>query len=236
MGHYIACVDLETTGLDSENDKIIEVGAVLWDSEMNTAVKMASLLIKGVSIPANIKDLTGIQQEHCDKFGIELLWALETLNVEYFYHSSYIMAHNAIFDKTFIERDFKKLNLESLGPVSPWIDTRYDIPYGKESMGKGELVAIAAKHGFLNPFAHRAVFDCLTTCVLASKYSWDKIIERSKSPNIKVRALVNFDNNKKAKDAGFYWKAESKMWLKDMKQCDYFEDMWSFPSKVVVLP
>jgi len=230
---YITCVDIESTGLDVGKDKIIELGMVLWDTERNSAVKMSSILIKDVEIPPLIVDITGIHQEHCDRFGIELIWALETLNAEYLPHSTHVMAHNAPFDRSFLVRDCKALNLAV--PTLPWIDTMHDLPYPSDKLRKGELIAIAAKHGFLNPFSHRAVFDCLTTCVLASKYSWEKIFERAASPLLEIVAEVDFQRNKLAKQAGFFWNAEKSKWIKEIKEMDFSPDIpasWAFRYQV----
>ncbi|MEJ2411715.1 MAG: helicase C-terminal domain-containing protein [Anaerolineales bacterium] len=52
-------IDLETTGLDSSNDKIIEIGAVLFSSGGREA-EFSQLVNPGIPIPKFISDLTGI--------------------------------------------------------------------------------------------------------------------------------------------------------------------------------
>ena len=58
----IVCgVDLETTGLDPQKDQVTEVGAVLWDTELNAPIKFFNKLLRiNGSVPAEIVKLTGI--------------------------------------------------------------------------------------------------------------------------------------------------------------------------------
>ena len=58
VNEYII-LDLETTGLDPANDKIIEVGAVKIQDD-NVVDEFSVFVNPGISIPDNISKLTGI--------------------------------------------------------------------------------------------------------------------------------------------------------------------------------
>ena len=58
VNEYII-LDLETTGLDPANDKIIEIGAVKIQDD-NVVDEFSAFVNPGISIPDNISKLTGI--------------------------------------------------------------------------------------------------------------------------------------------------------------------------------
>jgi len=209
----IAGIDIETTGLDPNNSEIIEIGYALWDIELDNFISCNSFLVKPKKLlPDKILDLTGICQlmidwhaDHTRESAIEAFKKdIKDVN--------YLMAHNASFEKSF---------LPELSGYK-WIDSKTDIPY-KKALGKGTLTHIAANHGFLNPFPHRALFDVMTMFKIASLYDWDEIIERSESKTFLIKAVVDFKDKDLAKEAGFYWDAERKSWLREIKECDLFE-------------
>jgi DNA polymerase-3 subunit epsilon len=82
------------------------------------------------------------------------------------------------------------------------------------------LTHLAAEHGFVAPFKHRAVFDCLTMLRIASNYDINEIIARSKMPMVYVQACVSFDEKELAKARGYYWAAKPKIWYKALKEAD----------------
>jgi DNA polymerase III epsilon subunit-like protein len=58
---YIA-LDLETTGLDLENDSIIEIGAVRFDERGDVLETYETLVNPGRPLPPAVQDLTGISE------------------------------------------------------------------------------------------------------------------------------------------------------------------------------
>ena len=205
----ICGLDLETTGLDPHKDVITEIGAVLWDTNLNMPIKFFNVLIKiDVPVPEFIKNLTGITDELLQTHGIELSEALSDLR-KFAAPALYSMAHNAPFDKGFLEAVEVKL--------PTYIDSSVDVPY-PENIQTRKLTHLAAEHGFVNPFAHRAVTDVLTMMQVCSKYPWIETVTNAKTPNVALKAMVTFDNNHKAKGAGFRWEAGTKSWLKNIKE------------------
>ncbi|MFK8139296.1 MAG: exonuclease domain-containing protein [Bdellovibrionales bacterium] len=209
-------LDLETTGLSWEFDRIIEIGAVVWDTDESRPVAIQSELVNigEQSLPKIISDLTGIFDKDLAKFGISEKQALlSTINLAE--HCDYVVAHNGnSFDKKFLDKALESHGLElSL----PWIDTMHDVPYS-DGIKTRKLSYLATEHAFLNPYSHRACFDVLTMFKVLENYDINEVVELSKSPTVKVQAVVSYDDRNKAKEAGFRWDSSNRAWVKEMKE------------------
>lgn len=212
-------LDFETTGLEASECRVIEIGAVIWDTEDSKPLSVMSELVlpEGISeLPAEIIKVTGIQFEDLENFGMEPKKAFQKLNF-YLSNCDYVVAHNASFDKSFYESEIKQLGLDLVD--KKWIDSMYDVPY-PDSMSARKLNYLAADHGFVNPWSHRALFDVMTMLQIISKYDFQDIIERSQSPVVTVISHVSFEEKDKAKQMGFRWDPKNKKWFREYKHCD----------------
>ncbi len=223
---YVLGFDLETTGLNVEKDEIIEIGAVLWDSDRGVPLAIQSDLIykEGLEVPKEITEITGIDTRQLQYFGIPIKDALKNF-VKLISHAQYVVAHNGKnFDEPFLRRVAKETEVE-LTPTF-LIDTSIDIPFPKRITTR-KLTYLAAEHGFVNPFAHRAIFDVLTMLTVAQNYDWGLLGERSQMPEVEVRAVVSFDDKEKAKAKGYWWDKKRSYWVKNIKQCDFKDEVES---------
>lgn len=222
---YVLGIDLETTGLSLENDEIIEIGAVVWNTELNKPAAMLNhLVVQPLKLPLekNIVNITGISDADLTEFGLEEKDALVEF-VKLAEKCQYIVAHNGnSFDRPFLEKALKRHDLKI---KLPWIDTMFDVPF---KGGTKKLTYLAAEHDFLNPFAHRAQFDVLTMLKVCSNYDWQEIIKRAHSPQIKVIAKVSKEERHLAKDKGFRWDPKNYVWFKEMKECDLEQQAFDF--------
>lgn len=209
-------VDFETTGLDTTKDSATEAGAVLWDWEAKTPVLIYSKFVNAsVPISQEITKLTGITQEMVTTYGeaeSEIALNFQDLIEK----ADYICAHNAPFDKGVYTELCKRSNLKPTDKL--WLDTSVDVPYSEKLTGSRKLVHLAAEHGFVNPFAHRAVTDVLTMLMILAKYDINEVIENAKAIKITVMANTNYEQRELAKNAGFRWDAPIKAWTKVIKQ------------------
>ncbi len=202
-------IDLETTSLDTATTEITEIGAVLWDEKAHRPVLMENILIRGPKVPDEIRALTGISQEYLDNYGVELGEAMIRLRPLY-KHAHWMVAHNGTgFDRPICER---VLGIKT----EKWIDTSIDLPFPKE-MTTRKLTHLAAEHGFLNPFAHRAVTDVLIMLQVLSCYDFPEVARLAGIPSVRVIADVSFDHREKAKARGYRWDGECKRWFKFIK-------------------
>jgi DNA polymerase-3 subunit epsilon len=208
-------LDTETQGLDASKDRVTEWGLVLWDSETKQPVRISGFLVKvpgGVS--NEIEKLTGITNEMLEKYGVDPAAAMKAVQ-GMVAQAEYLVAHNKDFDKAFYEGECARLALEP--STKPWVDTRVDLPPVAYTLGKSaSLKYMACDHNFIYP-AHRAVNDVLAMLEILGRYDVNETIRRSQTPNLNVRAVVDYDSRHLAKEAGFHWQPEAKLWTRQVK-------------------
>lgn len=208
-------IDFETDSLDANSGKVTEVGLVMYDTDFRSTVRLEGFLVKmDTPVPAEITKLTGITTDVCNKYGRDRDAALSYI-IAWVGLADACVAHNAPFDRGFLEAWCKKAGKQM--PDRPWIDTRTDLPIAAYERGKSaSLKYLAADHGFVY-LAHRAVSDVLAMFQIFEQYPLEKILERSRTPNVEVRAVVSFSERLQAKERGYYWKPELKLWIKPLK-------------------
>ena len=104
-------VDLETTGANFANDRIIEIGFVEVDQD--GAREWSSLVNPGQAVSGFITGLTGIDSamvSTAPRFEDLAPLVLEKLRGRLF------IAHNARFDYTFLKREFKRIGVDFRAP------------------------------------------------------------------------------------------------------------------------
>ena len=95
----VVCFDLETTGLDSENDRIIEIGACLLEDGQITDV-FNTFVDPHMDIPSKITEITGITNDMVMGAPSEADALKQFLN---FCKELPLVAHNAAFDMSFVK-------------------------------------------------------------------------------------------------------------------------------------
>lgn len=216
-------LDFETTGFDPKVDRIIEVGACLydWDAQLPIQI-LSSFVYPEMPIPEEITKITGITNDLVVDYGRPEKEVCADL--DYLIDAAdYVMAHKADFDKGFFDAAANRGEFSSATLGKPWVCSMNDIKY-PERITTRNLGYLAAEHGFVSPFRHRAVFDVLTMLKVASGYDLDAIIARSKEPTLIVQALVSFEEKELAKARGYMWCAPKKIWWRTWKQSDFEVD------------
>lgn len=145
-------IDTETTGLDPERDRIIEIGAVKFRGDEVLGV-FQSFVNPGVPISSFIRDYTGITQQDVDRAPPFPDVAQDILA---FIGDAPVVGHNVGFDLAFLRNH----GLPIAGPVSDTYDLgRVFVPaasdYSLAGLAKGLDVPVVR--------AHRAVDDADTT-------------------------------------------------------------------------
>lgn len=224
-------LDFETTGLSFEKDLIIEIGAVIWDTERKAPVFIYSTLVDhGVPIPPEITGITGIDETMIQDFGVkpeeafEKLWnCIKSCNA--------VVAHNGTnFDKPMLKAQTARDNSKWI--EKPWVDTSVDVPYPEKCTTR-KLVHLAAEHQFLNPFAHRAIFDVLTMFGVLNRYDINEVLKLAAEPNITLKAQVSYDDKELAKARGYRWQSDTKSWIKTLKQSQVLKEIEEAGFKIV---
>jgi DNA polymerase-3 subunit epsilon len=231
-------LDFETTGLDPATDVVIEVGAVLWDTDRKCPLVIDNFFIDwagdGPQVSKETVKITGITQRDLSEFGIKAPEAYSRL-LNQIRMSEAIVAHNGkAFDQLFWNAWTKKLHKDT-DPTEPiWIDTMIDLNYS-EGMSSRKLTYLAADHGFLNPFAHRAVFDVFTMLRVLSNYDIQEVLFSANQPIVLVQALVSYNDRELAKERGFRWDPEKKAWLRLMKAHKVSTEKFLFQTRTIAI-
>jgi len=212
-------IDFETTGLEIDTLRVIEVGACLWDTDLGAPVAMMNHLVYEEGYPnlePIITEKTGITNEMLRTYGRAPVQVM----LEFYDLLSSCQAaaaHNGKgFDFLILEPEFERCGIQWEKNNFIWVDTMTDVPY-PESIKARNLVHLAAEHGFLNPFPHRALTDVLTMLKVMMCYPLETTLEYAQEPTVILKALVDFNEKDKAKERRYRWDGENKQWVKRVR-------------------
>ena len=156
-------IDVETTGLNPRTDCITEIALVkLWGAHV--LASWSSLVNPGRPIPPYIVRLIGISDEMVEE--APPFTALIPV-IRDFIGESTLVAHNAPFDRSFIDAECVRAGLEP--PANPWLDTvemaKRLLPY----LPNRKLVTVADHFGLNQSGHHRAMADALMAAGIFAK-------------------------------------------------------------------
>lgn len=219
-------LDVETTGLNPTNDRIIEIGiiefGVLEDGQIQVLGCYGGLEDPLVPLDPVITKLTGLSAEILRGRCID--WELVECMLR---RSSVIVAHNAAFDRSFI---WSKKELH--GFRGHWACSMRHIDWLSKGFSSQKLTYLAADHGFLNPFPHRAIFDCATTLRLVTPYM-QELITHSYEPQIQIWAQgAPFETKDCLRLRGYRWDQDRRVWGKLLLQDQLVEERVFLKSEV----
>jgi ATP-dependent DNA helicase DinG len=148
----LVAVDIETTGLDSQKDAILEIGAVRFNGRRVEA-EWESLINPGRSIPPFITQLTGITNQ--------MVAQAPTLrevfaDLKYFVGDAPIVGHNVRFDLSFLRR-------KGAFELNDVVDTYEMAAILLPRAERYNLGALAQALAVPLPATHRALDDALVT-------------------------------------------------------------------------
>ena len=195
--------DIETTGLNSHTNKIIEIGAVKIKAG-RIIDRYSQLINPGISIPYHITEITSITNEQVANQP-KIDEAIEKF-VE-FVGDAVLVAHNAPFDMGFIKRDIKEyLNINLENSVIDTLQMARDLFPDLKKYGLGDLNKVL---GLALENHHRAVDDSQATAnmfnIFLEKYKekgieYLKDINKGFEVNIKKQSLKNIMVQVKTQD------------------------------------
>lgn len=220
-------LDLETTGLDADGAKIIEVAMILFEFCTQTG-KLSKIIAQesaledpGCTIPKGSFQVHGITPEMLK--GKSLPDEKFTALIQ---QADLVMSHHAGFDREFIEKRYPELKEKS------WACTLQDVPWREEGFKQRSLEQLCLAQGFYFD-GHRALDDTLALLQLlqlplpSGKLPLLYLQEESLRKNIRLWASgANKSHKGELRNGGYYWKPNFRygMWGKEMKARDYLEE------------
>lgn len=156
-------IDLETDGLNENENNIIEMGAIRFinddKQEFQCFIKYDKIL------PGHISELTGITNKVLEEEGISLDKGLEQF-IE-FIGDDALVGYNIQFDIRFINRALKTLGKEGLKNKS--FDLLRYIKKEKMFLEDYKLETVLTSYGIDNRLPHRALLDAIIIHNLSTK-------------------------------------------------------------------
>lgn len=209
-----AILDTETTGTNQASDKIIELGIVIveYSPESGQVYRVLEtfdeLEYPGMPIPPESTKVHGITDQMVEgkRINDDAVAALMA-------DVSLVIAHNAFFDRGFVESRLPLFKQKS------WACSYAQIPWRDEGMGSSSLEFLAYRCGF-HYAGHRASVDCHALLeVLQSDLPvsgvkvMKTLLEKARIPEYKIWALnTPFDTKDKLKERGYRWDGDRKIW------------------------
>ncbi len=209
----VIVLDTETTGLDARQEKIIELAmlSVLVDTATGQPVGPVTVYESfedpGRPIPPQITEITGIDDSMVQ--GQRIDDAAVTALVE---QADLIVAHNAGFDRPFVEARFPVFARKA------WNCSFAGIDWKKEGSGSAKLEFLASERGWFYD-AHRAQVDChallqvLSTPLSDGQTGLTRLLDGAGQTRYKLRATgAPFEAKDKLKSRGYRWDSEARVW------------------------
>ncbi|MGN1085356.1 MAG: exonuclease domain-containing protein [Lachnospiraceae bacterium] len=154
-------VDIETTGLSPEKERIIEIGAVKYADGVQTAVFSTLVRPQTAELPERITALTGITEAML-KDAPEEAEAMRSL-LHFLEGEHILLGHNIPFDYSFL-----KTAAGRLGEVFDYqgIDTLFLARQCRPELPRKTLTALCEEYAITTECAHRAEEDAVAAAQL----------------------------------------------------------------------
>ena len=154
-------IDLETTGLDPINDRIIEIGAIRIGKEIK---EYSTIMGQEMKIPEKIRDLTGISEEDIKK-GKDEKRAINELLL--FIGEDTLVGYNINFDIKFINEALKRQEKPKVKNMT--YDVMKYVKNDKLFLKNYKLEMVVKEYGINEKVPHRALEDARITQKLIGK-------------------------------------------------------------------
>jgi DNA polymerase III subunit epsilon len=184
-------VDTETTGVDVEADRVVTACAAYVDGSGKSAPRVRNWLAwPGIDIPDGVAKIHGVTTEEARANGlpaVQVIGEVAEAIIEAAVSGIPVIAYNAVYDLTLLDRETRRYGLDPLGPaldlagaliVDPWL---LDKGLDRYRKGSRTLGAVAAHYGVKAEGAHSADGDALAAARVAWKIANDHASVTGKS-------------------------------------------------------
>jgi DNA polymerase-3 subunit epsilon len=224
-------VDVETTGLDTEKDEIIELGMVLFSYDADGVVQVVDEGVNWLEepkrpIPEAVQLLTGITPAMVAGRRIDDTAALDLIDM-----ADLIIAHNADFDRRMLERRFRACIQKRFACSYREVDWKR---FGCVGSKLQHILGDACREFFS---AHRALDDCragvhvLASATCEGRTAMSYLLESAGRPTYRVWAIgAPFPAKDELKARGYRWSdganGRTKAWYIDLSEHPDDEVRW----------
>lgn len=216
-------VDVETTGLDTAADRIIELGLVPF--EFDSAGQVYAVDPKrewfedpGIPIPAEAVEITGITDAMVRGQRIDDAAVLTEID-----RAHLVIAHNASFDRRMLERRFPAFATKF------WGCSLSDVPWARFGCRGAKLDYLLFQLCDAFHTGHRAGDDCQATLhVLATPRDGDatpltRLLEKARLTTVRISAVgTPIETKDLLKARGYRWfngsNTRPKTWFRDVSE------------------
>lgn len=209
----VAFVDFETTGLNAEEGKPLEIALVLAECSEEDILKTEEIYCSyndpGFPITEEIQKITNINDELVKGHKIDWAKVNELLD-----KADIIVAHNAQFDKAWALKHGNAAN-------RPWVCSVNQVNWkAHPRIERSNLEYLKQYFGIDIP-SHRAINDVMTLLrVLKQRKTnnetfWSELYKNKDAALELVYVYVPFEFKDKVKAMGFYWTPDKKAWRKN---------------------
>ena len=216
-------LDVETTGLDPNRDEVIELAMVKFRySERNEVTGVSDIFQSfnepTLPIPPEITELTGITDAMVAGHKI-VATAVDAFVAD----ANIVIAHNAKFDRPFVEKAWP------IFAQRHWACSLAEIDWLKYGFGGAKLAYLLADMGYFHD-AHRAVDDCHALLEIlshplpgASATALATLLEQARRKTFRIWAENSpYDLKDKLKARAYRWNdgtdARPKAWYIDVDE------------------
>lgn len=216
-------LDVETTGLDTARDEVIELAMVKFTYLPDDRVGQITDVFSSFNqprnpIPSEISDLTGITDEMVAGHQID-----PEAVAAFAADAGIVIAHNASFDRKFAERYWP------LFEQKPWACSATEVEWRKHGFDGSRLGYLLAGVGLFHQ-AHRAIDDCRALVeILASELPTPSrpalgvLLDRARRKTIRIWAEQSpFELKDELKKRGYRWSdgadGRPRSWYVDLDQ------------------
>jgi DNA polymerase-3 subunit epsilon len=209
-------LDTETTGLDVTHDRVIELGMLAFEFDPVTGMvyRVTDVLDEledpGFPIPPETTAVHHITDEMVKGRRID-----DARVAAFLKDASVVIAHNASFDRPFVEARWP------LFAQLDWACTIKDIDWKEEGFGSAKLEYLLSTQGYFYD-AHRAEADCWALLELLNQVLPQSqqtalltVLLTLNQPQQKVYAINSpFETKDKLKARNYRWAAELRCWTR----------------------
>lgn len=220
-------LDVETTGLNQSQDKVIEIGVRQFKFNRESGEVLvfgesySSFQDPGMALSEEVTRITGITDAMVKGHQIDWKKVDEMLHT-----SSIIIAHNAGFDRPFIDR------VSAVSPKKIWGCSYQQVDWTAKGYPTQKLEVLSIYHGFFNE-SHRALSDADSLLYLLSLKNQkigtaylQELLNQARKTTIQMIASQSpFESKDHLRLRNYRWDAQNKFWSKEIEQTHLSDEL-----------